>query len=308
MSDSLMAGDILSYSAGTTQRGPDGFRFLRRAGVRVGADMLGAVAGRWPDLIEWLGDEPPLVLNGYPAATGDFSFGIQVDCYLSVPVALRALRLARRERLTVIVLAQPLWVAELLVQARAAGDAMPANLILALGGYPLPRSLERAYERWCGDAGTRVAIIQLYGVAELDAGCLLGRERDGSERVIFYPRPDVRVGLDEGELVLSIGSDESGWGDPVRTGDRAEFVGAPEDGGLIVPVGTRVNQGVASELESWADDSWERRTGYLRRDGDALRAQLRAGVDAAVELEEDHYDFARHTRASYLTKPDWRCD
>ncbi len=308
----LRAGDVLSYSAGTTQTGPDGFRYLTRAGEPQGADMLAAVAAHRPELLAMLGTEPPLLVNGYPARTGDFAFGIQVDSYLSIPVALRALRLARREGLCAIMLAQPLWFAELLVRADEHDDALPASMIAAVGGYPMPASLERFLLGIADEHGLQLAIAELFGIAEVDAGALIGGSRLDNGTVVFHPRDDIRISDLDGFLALSRRRPDGSWSEPVSSDDRYEIV---DDGGdtpgLVILDGTRVAPEVRALLESWDDTDWRRRTGYLRRDGDAFRAQLRTSSDVLPGepggcRDEEHHDFTRETGASYLTKPIWR--
>lgn len=308
----LRAGDVLSYSAGTTQTGPDGFRYLARGGEPQGADMLAAVAAHRPELLALLGTEPPLLVNGYPARTGDFAFGVQVDSYLSIPVALRALRLARREGLCAIVLAQPLWFAELLVRADEHDDALPSSMIAAVGGYPMPASLERALLELAAERGLHLAIAELFGIAEVDAGALIGGSRLDDGRVVFHPRDDIRVSDLDGFLALSRQQPDGTWSEPVSSDDRYEIVdGGGQTPGLVILDGTRVAPEVRSALESWDADDWWHRTGYLRRDGERVYAQLRTGRTARSGVsggcvDEDHHDFARETGASYLTKPIWR--
>lgn len=309
----LRAGDVLSYSAGTTQTGPDGYRFQSRAGETGGADMLAAVATHRPELLELLGERPPLLLNGYPARTGEFPFGVQVDSYLSIPVGLRALRLARREELCAIVLAQPLWLAELIVRAdEQPDDVLPTAMIAAVGGYPMPASLEAALTAIATRRGTDLQVVELFGIAEVDAGALIGGPRDDDGTVVFHPRDDIRVGDADGFLTLSKRLADGEWSAPESSGDRCRVV-AEVDGrpsGVVVLEGTRVAPDIRRMLESWDESDWRRRTGYVGRDGPTIRAQARHRAEPAASssrdvAEEEYYDFARHTGASFLTKPVW---
>ena len=83
----LRPGDVLSYSAGSTQTGPEGFRKL----VPGRRGMLDTAARRWPDLLDFLGDRPVLFINTYPATVGTFGPGITIDTYLSPRVFSRAM-------------------------------------------------------------------------------------------------------------------------------------------------------------------------------------------------------------------------
>jgi hypothetical protein len=61
----LQPGDVLSYSAGSTRTGPEGFRKLR-----AGKSLLGQAAARWPELLTAPGSRPVLFINAYPATIG----------------------------------------------------------------------------------------------------------------------------------------------------------------------------------------------------------------------------------------------
>ncbi len=125
----LIPGDMLSYSAGSTQTGPSGFRRLRppaasREGKPSRGRMLDTAVGRWPELVEILGDGTILFINAYPASVGTFDFGITVDTYLSPRVLTRALQLGRVGGHSTILLGQPLFIADALlchVAARRSG-------------------------------------------------------------------------------------------------------------------------------------------------------------------------------------------
>jgi hypothetical protein len=153
-------------------------------------------------------------------------------------------------------------------------------------------------------------------MAEVDSGCLVGRDRDVDGLTVFHARDDVRISGSGAELLLSRRSLDGTWSTPMSTGDRFRLVGASEDDGIVIPLGTRVLAGPWEVLESWDDAGWRRRTGHLRRHHDGLLAQLRPGLVPEVPgpmtgerwAEEEHFDFARATGASSLRKPDWRCE
>ena len=107
----LRAGDILSYSAGSTQTGPDGFRQINRAGLA----LTGIVKAHWPERLLAFKDRLPLVINAYPAMVAIPSDGVLIDCYMSVKTASRALQLAARENMPVMLLSQPLFLGQLLM-------------------------------------------------------------------------------------------------------------------------------------------------------------------------------------------------
>jgi hypothetical protein len=99
----IAPGDVLSYSSGSTNRDPHGFRITQKGG-----NLLGLIKMRWPGLVATFGDRMPIVINTYPAHIGSFDFGVTVDSYLSYTTASRALHLASVEKLPVMLLGQSL--------------------------------------------------------------------------------------------------------------------------------------------------------------------------------------------------------
>jgi hypothetical protein len=262
--------------------------------------MLHAVAIRWPDVLSRLRDRPPLIVNAYPATIGEFSFGIAIDTYLSPRTASRALWLAQQEGLTVVLLAQPLFAAELLFGHRRSGSPWPTELILATGGYPMPATLEDALTSELADAGSHLTVIHFYGAAEVDAGCMLARRLDG--QLVYYPRgEDVSVALDEGQILLARQQDGGAWSEPFPTGDYAV---ERADGGfeLVDPPGTKA---ALARLDRWGREEWLRRTGWLAMHDGELKIQVRASLPTATPEEAEYHDFARLTAMTWLEKPRW---
>jgi hypothetical protein len=54
----LKPGDILSYSSGSHDRGPYGFRTLHRGG-----NLRALLENKWPSLFDGFGSRVPLVIN-----------------------------------------------------------------------------------------------------------------------------------------------------------------------------------------------------------------------------------------------------
>ena len=290
-------GKVLSYSAGSTQTGPDGYRQIGR-----GPDLR-LLLRRWPDLLEALGERSPLVLNAYPAALGNFDYAVYIDTYLSPKTASRALQLAARQKQPVFLLGQPLFLAEVLVQQLRQRFALPELLIGAVGGYPCPASLEDAIRHALGP-GVRFELLQGYGVAEVDAGLLFGRERTASGEVIYEPRPDAILERSpEGRLLLGLrAADGQVLSRGFDTGDLVEEL--PGGRYLIRNSEERIHPGVLAAFEHWSPEDWRRRTGYLaRREG---LYQLREGEEPASPEELRFHDFAGRFGMSWLTKPCWR--
>lgn len=294
----LNPGDVLSYSAGSTQTGPEGFRKLRN---RPG--LLEASLRRWPELGQALAGRTVMFINAYPASVGTITTGITVDTYLSPRVMMRALQLGALAAKPVIVCAQPLFLADVLFAHVAAGHPLPDTILFLVGGYLTPRSLERALLGLVAPHVRTALFLQGYGVAEVDAGCMMSRDRDEQGRPIFYPRDDVMPELDGEELLLSLrGPEGELLVDRWRTGDSAGRAGD----GYVLWNHQRLHPTVHAALESWTLEDWRRRTGYVRREGGAIAIQLRQGQEARNEAELDHWDFGRKHGFSWLDKPYWR--
>lgn len=305
----LRAGDILSYSAGSTQTGPDGFRQINRAGL----SLTGIVKAHWPDRLKAFSERLPLVINAYPAMVAIPSDGVLIDCYMSVKTASRALQLAAREDMPAIVLSQPLFLGQMLMHHLEQALPLPDALIAVVGGYWMPRSLHHALAQRLNGRGVDFSCLQGYGVAEVDAGMLWGADFDDQERVRFRARgPDIDMQLIQGRLHLALkNADGSLRGAPFDTGDSAEFL--PREGSegtdiVIVGSAARLAADIRQELASWTANDWSRRTGYIARAAQGLVSQLRVGVmgdTSSARPEMDYYAFAAEYGATWLDKPRW---
>jgi hypothetical protein len=261
------------------------------------------LARRWPDLVAALGERTPMVINAYPAALGNFDYAVYVDTYLSTNVASRALQLAARERRSTFLLGQPLFLAEILVRHRRAELPLPHLLVAVVGGYVCPASLESAIRLLVG-ATTQFEMLQGYGVAEVDAGLLIGRHRTADGEVIFEPRSDAIIECgNDGQLLLGISGRD---GQPqIRGFNTGDFVEALPGGGYRIRNGeTRLRREVVALLACWTETDWYRRTGYLNRVDGVV--QLREGEEPKVEKELKFHEFAARFGASWITKPVWR--
>jgi len=305
----LRAGDILSYSAGSTQTGPDGFRQINRAGLA----LTGIVKAHWPDRLKTFGQRLPLVINAYPAMVAIPSDGVLIDCYMSVKTASRALQLAAREGMPAMVLSQPLFLGQMLVHHLDQELPLPDAMIAVVGGYWMPQSLHLALAQRLQVRGVHFSCLQGYGVAEVDAGMLWGADFDDQGRVRFRARgPDIDAQLIHGRLHLALkNADGSLRTDPFDTGDSAEFL--PREGSegndiVIAGSAARLASDIREELSSWTATDWSRRTGYVARTAQGLVSQLRVGVMAdagSARLELGYYAFAAEYGATWLDKPRW---
>ena len=294
----LKAGDILSYSTGSTQTGPHGYRKVRDKN-----NLLKSLGDRWPDLIQALGVRPALFINAYPACAESFCQGITIDTYLRPQVLTRALQLGKAKNHPTILLGQPMFIADALLRHIKAELVLPKTLILWAGGYVMPQSLENMLRSTLEPHVERLMIIQFFGAAEVDAACLMARERNTLGELIYYPREDVCVELDDEDLLLSLKEREGApASQPFQTGDQAYRCGS----GLIIRNLKRLHPLIEEEMESWTHEDWERRTGYIQREDHKLFIQLREEYSPRQSNELKHFSFAQCFGFSWLNKPQWR--
>lgn len=293
----IAPGDVLSYSSGSTNRDPHGFRITQKGG-----NLLGLIKMRWPALVATFRDRMPIVINTYPAHIGSFDFGVTVDSYLSYTTASRALHLASVEKLPVMLLGQSLYLAHLLFQHTRDGHPMPDTILCGVGGYTTPRSLENALRDVCERHGTTMSMLHGYGVAEVDAAVLLAASRSEKGELLYERRsPDVEVNFTGTNLLLSLKAPDGSYIiERFPTGDQGRAVGE----NFLVWNPERLNPQVEMLLEGWSVDDWQRRTGYIHY-GQQLRFQLRKGVEAKSPIEMEFYDYARQYGHDWLFKPEW---
>lgn len=294
----LKAGDVLSFSSGSHDRGPYGFRTLRRGG-----NLRALLESKWPSLFDGFGDRLPLVINAYPAAIGTFDFGVSVDTYLSLSTGSRALHLAHLEKLPVLLLGQPLYIADLLYRHLARNPVLPDTMLIAAGGYIMPRSLESALREAAIGYAERVQVVHGYGVAEVDAACLLAKDRNEHGHLCYVPRNDrVEVTFDDGgQLLLSLKDASGAYAQKdFPTGDS----GKPDGDGFIIWNHERLHPNVLKILESWKPDDWRRRTGYLYY-GREVRFQLRKGEEPNGAIECEFHEYEKRYGHYWLFKPQW---
>jgi hypothetical protein len=294
----LKPGDILSYSSGSHDRGPYGFRTLHRGG-----NLRALLENKWPNLFDGFGDRLPLVINAYPAAIGTFEFGVSVDSYLSLSTGSRALHLAHLEKMPVLLLGQPLYIADLVCRHLQRSALMPDTLLIATGGYVMPRALEATLRQVCSTHAERLSIVHGYGVAEVDAACLLAKDRTEHGHLIYVPRNErVEVTFDaDGQLLLSLRDAEGGYVQKeFPTGDS----GKPHGDGYVIWNHERLHPNVLKILESWKPEDWERRTGYLYY-GREVRFQLRKGEEPRAAIECEFHEYEKRYGQYWLFKPQW---
>lgn len=289
----LSTGSIISYSTGTTYLSPWRFRVVKDV------DWVGHVLRAFPELGPLLQGVPPMIINGYPASLGVFSSGVFLDTYLRAINLARGISLATELHAPVVFLAQPLVAASMLLQANKLVRWGLRHLILAVGGYNCPSSLE-AFLIACGNRlSDKTIVVHAYGVAEADYACLVGIARNSSNHVI-YKHVTSDFAIDIGHGVLRLIHNRSG--SVIETDDFAEYV----DGGVVIRnSGQRLHSEILRDLSSWTHDQWNRRTGYLHFTSSGVTYQLREHQSPRSNDEMDHYDFCRSYGMSFAEKPKW---
>jgi hypothetical protein len=288
----LSVGSVVSYPAGGSDLDPERGRVLD-----LEVDVIAGAMASMPGITQCLGSGPPVVIQAYPAALGRTHVGVFVDTYMRSANVARALGLAARRSESVVFLGQPLSAADLLLDALARGVAMPRRMLLVLGGYACPATLESWLVELLAEHGALVVrVLHAYGCAELGAGTLLGWREAGAAVRYRVVDPMTIVECVDGALVMSRA------GRTVATGDDAERVG---DEWYLQPGPGRLAKDVQGELETWNGQDWGRRTGFLARREEGFVFQLRRGESVENANEIDHYAFCREWGMSWLDKPNW---
>ncbi len=294
MSINSLIGRTLSYSAGRTNLDPLRFRVIQPR------NKLASVLEVFPNIRGLLTSSAPLVVNAYPAAIGELPQAALVDSYLRQATVSRALEFAAREHTTAILIAQPLAAAHFLATHRRHGRALPDRLLVVVGGYPCPRSLQQFLEGLVDGVSTSL-LVHMYGVAEVDAGIFAGVQRNIRGDVLYrLVEQTVTPVIKDGRLAFRFEGNERLF----VTDDYAELT---DDAVVIRNDANRVAPDVLDVLETWSTDQWSRRTGYLAYANAEYVFQLRENVRAITPDEMEHFDFCRVHGASWLDKPVWSC-
>ena len=289
-------GVIYSYAAGSTSSDPDGYRRVETTSPSRLPQLLATFA----PLRSWIHSQS-LIISAYPASLGLTGSAPLVDTYLHPPAFLRACHLAQRERRDVVFASQPLFGAQLIGQLCDAAADVPSRMLWAVGGYPLPQSLEAFIRRRLEVRGCELKVLQAYGVAEIGHTCFAAIERSAAGwplyRQVAQEVSAEIVGRDH-RLKLTAASGRS-----IVTGDRAERI---DDHWRLTNGTDRVDPIILRQLDSWTDDHWKRRTGYLHATEDHAAFQLRPDHEPSGDQAETpfHEFWSRHG-GWWTCKPRW---
>lgn len=290
----------LSYSNGASSLDPYKYRV-----VGVAGDQLSYVARAFSNVGAILTDSPVVILN-YPSFLGYFEGITVVDTYLREATFAQATLLALAEERPLFLVGQPLSLVHLIRSYLKIGHRFPSRVVVALGGYFCPSSLERYIRELLAPHCSQPEIIFGYGIAEVEFACLIGK-RDKEDQPIIYRRSSDSVEIKRdsttGNLLLRRVGEES----YIDSGDNVEISNA--NGVISLQIRQskqRLPDSVLDFLESWTSEDWDRRTGYLGVVDSNIKAiQLRADATKIDETEEDFFDFKRSFKQDWADKPKW---
>ncbi len=284
---------ILSYSAGSSDLDPYRFRKIGSAD-----DRLALLMQRLPELREFVKTRKPLVVNCYPASLGTFQDVPFVDTYLRLPNFSRAMLLARQEDRSACILGQPLLVMDFFVQHLNKGLGLPANLVLFVGGYPMPSSAEHFLRNLVNSASAQSLCYHAYGFAEVDYAILIGK-RMPDFIVHYWPaHHSVQASITGSQLTFALPD-----GSTVVSEDHATYLG---DGAIqITNSADRISPAFYDMLEKWGPKEWARRTGYGASVNGKPLFQLRIGFQPTSDEEISHFPAWDLFKSHWTEKPKW---
>lgn len=299
-------GCAISFSAGTLCPNPTKWRVVSANGSR----KLLHVLERFPELQPFFVGLPVLI-NAYPAMFNPPAKVVFIDSYGRWQTVCAALNFAANHGLPCIITSMPLTAAELLPRAIQEKTPLPARILLLLGDYHCPASLESFLVDLLRRAGVDVSVLHLYGLGEIESGLLGGRRVTGSSEIAFQSiDPDWLPLLSDEFLAFQYLSEPKCL---VTTDDPCEVSG--EAIHLSFP-NHRLSKATHDLLESWSEDDWIRRTGYVHLEGFKFILQCRPNImpkkgeagctnDLQTTQEYECFEFCRSFGQSRFDKPQW---
>lgn len=284
----------LSYPAGGTSIAPDRFRI-------VGAEptkWIHRLVSCFPAVTDFFGPQS-LVISAYPATLGLNGFCPSVDTYLHPPTFFSALQLAALENRCVLLAAQPLVGADLLLRATREHILLPKRILWGVGGYYFPASLEAFIRSRLEEHGVELRFLYSYGMAEVGHSLLCATERLPSADPAFRQIADqIQLKSDKSSRLIIINQD----GTVFSTDDIAELRNCCW---RIRSSPKRLDPRVRDQLEGWGCREWERRTGYLHASDAGFKLQLRETVPSTSSDEHCYHLFWHQFGGSITMKPKW---
>lgn len=298
----------ISYSAGSSSLDPYAFRFIKSA-----EDKIFTIISAFPQISSFF-EKKILVINCYPASLGDFSNTLYVNTYLKKENFIRAFSLAEKEGLGVLIQGQPLAVFNFILEYQKLGLDFPKHVLIGLGGYFCPASLEDAFKTIFTKRNSNLIVVHAYGVAEVEYACFAGIRNANSQIIYKQVSKNIDSKIDRDGFLLLKNKESTGF---VETGDRVVIEEHGEDSLFhIKPSNKRMFSGICTILESFSYDHWRDFTGYVAYAESKVYLQLRAGLSNSVfkftkttEVENvislNYFDFCSRFNMTWLDKPNW---
>lgn len=290
------AGSSVSFSAGTKQPNPGKWRLVQPDG----AEKLACLLSRFPDLLAD-GPAPSFLINAYPAQITPPGQLVFVDSYGRWQTFCGALAFAASQGGTCLITSMPLTLAHLILRALRQKTIFPKHLVLLMGGYYCPQSLELFILDLLQRAHVTAKTLHLYGVGEINAGLLAAQRTADSPGLLFHSvDPSWQPVVVDSLLHFRHTAHPS---TVLPTDDHAEMT---ERGIRLLLSDSRLSPNIRGLLESWPRDMWAHRTGFLAHERGRIVFQCRPGNNPIAARDEyEHFDFCRRFGHSWLDKPDW---
>jgi len=293
--ETIKPGMTLSYSAGTTDLNPEKFRVIKHDN-----NLITGLLKEFPALRTYFTHAKPMIVNCYPATIGYFPQAVFIDSYLKWENFARALMLASQIVSPVIIVGQPLLVFDFLLTYKINALPFPKDILIGLGGYTCPLSLEKAFLDIIGQ-NSNVNLLYGYGIAEAGFSCLAGIKRNQSGQIIYKPILDhIEPFINKDQLCFRVKN--SLHTTELMSGDFAKI---NTDGWIIENAVNRLDPEILASLNKWTNQDWARKTGYVSKINDKIYFQLRQIFKPLNSAEIEFYKFAERFSFSWLNKPAW---
>jgi len=167
---------------------------------------------------------------------------------------------------------------------------------------PFHRKSQRFLMDRVGASSLRV--FNYYGVAEVDAGCLVARDRNLNGEPIYFPRDsNVEVDIVHDKLVLAIKTSQGDY--LVRDFQTGDYAYRYQEG-YCIPRDNRAAENIIRRLESWEAEQWTQRTGYLFVDQKGkFKFQTRRHRLPKSPSDLSFFQFSDLSGQTFLSKPIW---
>ena len=293
-------GKVYSFAAGSSSMDPHGYRIID------GNDnsRIREVCSLFPQIADYFNPRT-MVLAAYPATLGLTSPGVLVDSYLHPPTFVRSVHLAAIEERPLVIIAQPLLGADLLLRTLQQQVPLPRRILWASGGYYLPESLEQFIRTRLKQAKCDLELLHCYGTAEIGHSIFVATDRLASGRPHYRKATaHLQTELDERNGSMRALT-PTGWK------EFEDEVWSEGNGYDIVPTPSRLSKKALQTLESWNLTDWERYTGYIAQSEETTFAQCRQWIQPTPDhpssaiVEIAYYDFFARYGGSVQTKPNW---